>query len=542
MRKYILYGVLLLAIGSCSQKDIHKGDDFVVIQNKYGAALGYCPESGVTILTEEGLYFKDLNKNGTLEPYEDWRLSPGARARDLASRLSVEEIAGLMLYNNHQAVPAQGTGYLAGTYNGKSYKESGAEAWDLTDDQKRFLREDHVRHILITHVESPEVAARWNNNIQAYLEGIGWGIPGNTSSDPRHSWQSADNAEFNVGGGGHISVWPDGLAMAATFEPAIARQFGEVAAREYRALGITTALSPQIDLGSDPRWYRIGMTFGEDPRLATDMARAYIDGMQTSEGEKEIENGWGYESVNAMVKHWPGGGTGEGGRDAHWAYGKFGVYPGDNFEMQLQPFIYGAFRLDGPTTQASAVMPYYTISYDQAPDGTNVGNGFSHYIITDLLREKYEYDGVVCTDWGITADEGETPDIFVGKPWGVEKLSVEERHYLALMAGVDQFGGNNDMKPILAAYQIGEKEYGEDYMRTRFEASAIRLLKNMFQVGLFENPYLDPGVSGELVGNEEFIRQGYEAQLRSVVLLKNKDVLPLGKNGRFIFRKSTLLR
>ncbi|MCD8262191.1 MAG: hypothetical protein LUD15_12570 [Bacteroides sp.] len=265
-------------------------------------------------------------------------------------------------------------------------------------------------------------------------------------------------------------------------------------------------LSPQIDLGSDPRWYRIGMTFGEDPRLATDMARAYIDGMQTSEGEKEIENGWGYESVNAMVKHWPGGGTGEGGRDAHWAYGKFGVYPGDNFEMQLRPFIYGAFRLDGPTAQASAVMPYYTISYDQAPDGTTVAKGFSRYMITALLRGKFKYLGVVCTDWGITADEGETPDIFAGKPWGVEKLSVEERHYLALMAGVDQFGGNNDMKPILAAYLIGEKEYGEDYMRTRFETSAIRLLKNMFQVGLFENPYLDPGVSEELVGNPEFMQ------------------------------------
>jgi beta-glucosidase len=236
-----------------------------------------------------------------------------------------------------------------------------------------------------------------------------------------------------------------------------------------------------------------------------------------------------------MVKHWPSGGPEEGGRDGHWAFGKFAVYPGNNFEEHLKPFTEGAFKLNGKTQQASAIMPYYTISYNQAKDGSNYANGFNKYIIKDLLREKYGYDGVVCTDWLVTANEGNTPDVFAGKPWGVEKLSVAERHYLAIKAGVDQFGGNNDKSPVLEAYKMGEKEFGKSYMRKRFEASAIRLLKNIFRLGLFENPYLDPRESMRIVGNPEFMKAGYEAQLKSTVLLKNRNnVLPV-KDRKTVF-------
>lgn len=288
--------------------------------------------------------------------------------------------------------------------------------------------------------------------MQAFTESLGLGIPCNTSSDPRHA--ATGNSEFNSGNGGAISLWPDGLGLAATFDPAVVKRFGEIAAREYRAMGITTALSPQIDLGTEPRWFRIFMTFGESPELTTDMARAYVDGLQTSEGKSEIKDGWGYHSVNTMSKHWPGGGTVEGGRDAHWAFGKYAVYPGSNFETHLKPFTEGAFRLSGKTGTTSAIMPYYTISYNQAKDGTNYANNFSKYIITDLLREKQGYDGVVCTDWLVTKDEGKRPGDFDGKPWGVEVNTVAERHYIALMAGVDQFGGNYEKAPLIAAYQI----------------------------------------------------------------------------------------
>lgn len=529
MKNALITGSLvLLTLSGCSQPKQTEDQQFVTVVNTNGPLLGYSPASGVTILDVDGLKFKDLNRNGELDPYEDWRLPVDDRAKDLASQMTIEQIAGLMLYSPHQTLPATplGTVLTEGTYDGKNFDESSAQAWNLTDQQKIFLRDNNLRHILITSVDSPVSAARWNNEMQAFTEAIGLGIPCNTSSDPRHA--ATGTSEFNSGSGGALSLWPDGLGLAATFDPAVIKQFGEIAAREYRAMGITTALSPQIDLGTEPRWFRIFMTFGESPKLTTDMARAYVDGFQTSEGEAEIKDGWGYHSVNAMSKHWPGGGTVEAGRDAHWAMGKYAVYPGNNFDNHLKPFIEGAFRLDGKTGMTSAIMPYYTISYNQAKDGTNYANNFSKYIITDLLREKYGYDGVVCTDWLVTADEGKRPGDFAGKPWGVEDKSEVERHFIALMAGVDQFGGNSEAAPLLEAYRMGVNELGETFIRKRMEQSAVRLLRNIFRVGLFENSYLDPQESERIVGNPEFMQVGYEAQLKSIVMLKNKNhALPI---------------
>lgn len=502
------------------------------VENDGGPTLGYSDTSGVAIIEKEGHFFKDLNKDGKIDKYEDWRLSPDERAKDLASKMTIEQIAGLMLYSRHQAIPAGSKGWFAGSYGGKPFEESGANPWDLTDEQIEFLSKDHLRHILITTVQSPQTAARWNNNIQAFAEGTGFGIPANNSSDPRHG--SDSSTEFNAGAGGNISMWPEPLGLAATFDPEMVKKFGEIASREYRALGITTALSPQIDIATDPRWFRFSGTFGEDSMLSTDMAQAYVEGFQNSEGEKEISEGWGYDSVNAMVKHWPGGGSGEAGRDAHYGYGKYAVYPGGNFEEHVIPFVKGAFNLPGKTRMASAVMPYYTISVDQDPvNGENVGNSYNSYIINDLLRKTYGYDGVVCTDWVITDDEPENIDTFIGgKPWGVEHLTVAERHYKLIMAGVDQFGGNNEAGPILEAYQMGIAEHGEAHMRERFEESAVRLLKNIFRLGLFENAYLKVEESAQVVGKPEYMQEGYEAQLKSIVMLKNKDnVLPLSKES-----------
>jgi beta-glucosidase len=426
--------------------------------------------------------------------------------------MSLEAIAGLMLYSSHQSIPGRSRGFGSATYNGKTFAESGALASDLSDEQKKFLTDDHLRHVLITSVESPAVAAQWNNNIQAFAEGLYLGIPVNTSSDPRHG--SDSYAEYNAGAGGAISMWPGTLGLAATFDPALMKQFGEIASKEYRALGIATALSPQIDLATEPRWSRFDGTMGEDPDLATDLARAYVDGFQSTNG-----GDWGMESVNAMVKHWPGGGPEEGGRDGHFGYGAYAVYPGKNIKDHLQPFTEGVFKLKGPTKMAAAVMPYYTIS---TGEGEKVANGYNKYLITDVLRGTYGYDGVLCTDWGITKDITSVYK-FEGKPFGVENLSVAERHYKAIQAGMDQFGGNNDMEPVLEAYKLGVAEMGEEAMRARFEESAIRLLTNIFRTGLFENPYLDVEQTTQTVGNSEFMKAGYDAQLRSIIMLKNSN-------------------
>ena len=528
MKKTTAFVMLLSVLAACGGpkwNETQTENGYNLITQKKGQTLAYTPGSGVTILTEDGYAFKDLNRNGTLEPYEDWRLSAEERAEDLASRLPVEEIAGMMLYSSHQSVPSRGGMFGGATYNGKPFAQSGAKASDLSDAQKKFLIEDNLRAVLVTTVESPAVAAEWNNNMQALVEGYGHGVPVNTSSDPRH--ETSATAEYNYGAGGEISHWPTSLGLAATFDPALVEEFGRIAADEYRALGISTALSPQIDLATEPRWTRFYGTFGESPELDTDMARAYVDGFQTSTGKDEIADGWGYKSVNAMVKHWPSGGPEEGGRDAHYNYGKYAVYPGGAFETHLKPFTEGAFKLNGKTQKASAVMPYYTISTGVDPSGKNVGNSYSKYIITDLLREKYGYDGVVCTDWNITYDNMGI-DKFDGKCWGVEELTVAQRHYECLKAGIDQFGGNNDKGPVLEAYQMWVDEFGKESADQRFKESAKRLLMNSFRTGLFENPYLDPAASAETVGKPEYMEKGYQAQLKSVVMIKNSDnVLPM---------------
>lgn len=522
--------MLLLAstLGTSAKKYTTKTlDGYTLVTQKNGATLGYSPQSGVKLIQKDGYVFKDLNRNGKLDKYEDWRLDIETRVADLAAQLSKEEIAGLMLYSSHQAVPAA-NGWTLNTYSGKSYAESGAKPWDLSDQQKQFLRDDNLRHVLITSVESPFAAARWNNSAQAFVEGLGHGVPNNNSSDPRHTARS--DSEFNAGGGGEISMWPSELGMGATFDPLLMRKFGEIASREYRALGFTTALSPQVDIATDPRWFRFSGTYGEDPHLVADMAQAYCDAFQTSEGADALYGAWGMNSVNAMAKHWPGGGPCEAGRDAHFGRGKFAVYPNNNLSLQKIPFLQGAFNLAGGTMQASAIMPYYTTAWNQSDEC--VANNFNNVIINRQLRQDAHYDGVVCTDWGVTADEVH-PGFHSGKPWGVEHLTVAERHYKALMAGVDQFGGNNDKQPVLEAFELMAKEIGEEQMQKRIRESARRLLTNIFRTGLFENPYLDPSESAKVVGCPEFMSAGYEAQLKSIVMIKNHNsILPLSRSEK----------
>lgn len=595
--------MLVITSGGCSGSFKEQVfSQYTVVTQKNGPALGYCPASGVSIIYEGGKAFKDLNRNGMLDSYEDWRLSPEDRAHDLAGQLGIDELCGLMLCSNHQSVPSQGRGvtapeieltdsqkalmrkpsfvralrnffqaawngepypekidmseltaeekkYLSDTktitafvaymmertgsvqsYNGTTFALSGANAWDLTDQQKTFIADDNIRGILITSVESPEVAAKWNNSVQALAEGQGHGVPVSIHSDPRH--QAASDLEFYAGSGGVISRWPSSLGLGATFDPDLVERFARIASVEYRALGITTALSPQVDVPSEPRWWRFDGTFGEDPVMNAEMARAYCDGFQTSPEGKRISGAWGYESVNAMAKHWFGYGAQEGGRDSHFASGKYSVFPGDNLKTHLIPYTNGAFDLKKGTGCVSAVMPAYSILWNQDISGENVGAGFSQWCIDKVLRQDCKFEGVVCTDWGITLDNTAVDYTGGGEPWGVEQLSVPERFYKIILAGVDEVGGTNDSAPVREAYSLWVKNFGEESAGKRFRESAWRILLNMFRVGLFENPYLNPEESSRIVGNSGFMEEGYKAQLRSVVMVKNKGNGVLPQAGR----------
>ena len=498
-------------------------DGIIFYKNENGPILGTKSDR---MKEKDGMLFKNLSGADELLPYEDWRLDDEIRADDLAKRLNIEEIAGLMLYSPHQMVPFRATGPFAAHYNGKEYQDGVIEKWALTDEQHEFISQGHIRHFLQLGVDDAATSARWSNRLQGRAEQEPWGIPVNISTDPRHGASTA--AVEYKSAGVDVSKWPEGLGMSATFNPEYGRQYAQIASKEYRAMGITTALGPQIDLATDPRWMRYEDTLGGSLKQATEMARVLIDGMQTTEGESD---GWGKDSIITMAKHWPGGGTCEGGRDAHYPFGKYAVYPGGQFEQHQKVFTEGAFKLNGPTQKAASVMPYYSALWHQDKVyRENVGNSYSRYMIHDLLRERFGYDGVVCTDWGITADPLPDIDSFSSRCYGTENLSVAERHLQIIMNGVDQFGGNDDKKPILEAYKIGCERYGENVMRDRMELSARRLLLNMFRLGLFENPYLDPEESMRIVGNSEYVAKGKEAQRASLCLLKNKDqALPLKK-------------
>jgi len=459
--------------------------NFNIVENEGGKTLAYSPESGVKLIEKDGFAFKDLAKTGELLPYEDWRLSPEERAEDLAKRLSVEQVAGLMCFSAHQR---------------EVFKE-------LTDEQKTFLGQ-HLRSILNSAAMTPDdVAISWVNTLQAYVEGMDFGIPCYISSDPRN--------------GAGVSDWPNNLSLSATFDPELAKEAGKCISKELRDLGIACFLAPQVDVASDPRWWRDSGTFGEDPALSRDIARAFCDGLQSTYDENGNDLGWGEDSVTAMVKHWTGEGASEGGREAHTEGGKYAVYPNKNFEALMIPFVDGAFKLEGKTGSAASVMSSYTAAFaEDGSLGEPVGSSFSDYKINQLLRGRYGFDGPVCTDW-MVLNEGER---CCG--WGAhiedKNVTPGERAFIAIMAGVDQMGGCSNPQVLVDAYHFGCEKVGKEKMDAAFATSAKRLLKSYFLTGLFENPYLDEAKANADVNSEEKRAAAVDAQVKSVVMLKNK--------------------
>jgi len=464
---------------------------FNIVENEGGKTLGYSPESGVKIIEKDGFAFKDLAKTGELLPYEDWRLSAEERAEDLGKRLSVEQVAGLMCYSAHQF-------------------EVGAE---LNEEQKTFLSQ-HVRSVLNSCglggiPNAPQIT--WANAMQRFTEAQPMGIPCYIASDPRN--------------GQGVSDWPGNLSLAATFDPELAKTSANVQAIELRNLGVACFLAPQVDIGSDPRWFRFSGTFGEDPALARDMARGFIDGLQSTYDEDGNDLGWGDNSLTAMVKHWTGEGACEGGREAHLEGGKYAIYPTKSFDALMVPFVDGAFNLDGKTKTAPAVMSSYSIAYTEDGSlGENVGSSYSNYKINELLRKRYGFTGVVCTDWMVLNEGMKEGRRACG--WGelAENPEIEpgEKAFACIMAGVDQMGGCSNPQVLVDAYNYGCEKIGKEEMDKVFATSAKRLLMGYFLTGMFENPYLDEEVANATVNSADKQEAALAAQVKAVVMLKNE--------------------
>lgn len=426
------------------------------------------------ILEIDGLSFKDLNANGKLDPYEDWRLPIDERVSNLVSLMTLEEKAGLMF---HPIYEVQGNGVVP-------------------DTADSLINELHIRFALANRGVYPEVHAGFINSIQEIAEGSRLGIPFVYSGDPRHGV-----AGF-MGSPQFMSKWPSFIGMGATRDLELVEAYGRVVAEEYRAVGHSIALHPQIDVATEPRWSRVEGTFGEDFELVAQMGAAYVRGLQGSE--------IGPNSVIAMVKHFPGGATGEGGADSHGKEGKYQVYPGGRFEDHLLPFK-AALEVG-----AESVMPYYGIAtgYD------TVAHAFSEVIIDDLLRGKMGFDGVICTDWGAVT----------GRAYGLEDIPVEERYVMAIEVGIDQFGGEGAaFGPFVAVTPdlIVDLVNSGRITESRIDESVSRLLNQIFRLGLFEKPYVNTSNAAAVVGSARNKALGFEAQLKSIVLLANKGSLPL---------------
>ena len=452
------------------------------------------------VLTVEGIHFRDLNKNGKLDIYEDPRQDVDRRVEDLLRQMTLEEKAGTMFITMISMTPEGGP---------VDMPVFSAGMMELMKSLMLPTTSEMVARKLMNSFNTlssydAAVMARYNNNLQRLAERTRLGIPVTLATDPRHGTENNPGAAIFTPA---FSQWPSPLGLAATRDTALVRRFGDIARQEYRAVGLRLTLSPMADLATEPRWGRINGTFGEDAELAARMVKAYVLGFQ---GDT-----LGPRSVACMSKHFAGGGPQKDGEDPHFPYGKEEVYPGNNFAYHLIPFVKGALP-----AHTAAIMPYYGIPMGQTPE--NVGFAFNKYIITGLLRDSLGFDGVICTDWNIITSSrfGEA------RTWGVENLSRPERVKKVLDAGCDQFGG--EACPELIVELVKEGKIKEE----RIDKSVRRILKDKFILGLFDNPYVDEEKAGEIAGKEAFRRAGKEAQARSMVLLKNEELLPLKKGTR----------
>ena len=459
-------------------------------------------ESSV-IKTEDGYSYRDLNKNGKMDVYEDSRQPVEARVKNLLSQMTIEEKAGMMFINGARV-----------NDDGSIEDKPATGMFAFAPNALKVMNEKKMNHFNLWAIPSINALAKWYNSMQRYAEdSTRLGIPITIASDPRNHFSSTI---FSVGAK-TFSQWCEPLGLGAIGDESLTRLFADNSRQEYLAVGIREALHPQVDLATEPRWPRTSGTFGEDATLTSKMATAYILGFQ---GDT-----LGPNSVACMTKHFTGGGPQKEGLDPHFPFQKGQVYPGNNFNYHLIPFE-AAFK-----AHAAAIMPYYGVPIGQTSE--DVGFSFNKDIITGLLRNKYHFDGVVCTDWGLITDANMGGTVWPARAWGVQNLSTEDRVKKVIDAGVDQFGGENIPEVIMQLVKDGK------ISQSRIDSSVTRLLRQKFELGLFDDPFIDETKAAEIVGNPGFVKAGEESQRRAMTLLKNEGkILPLAQNKLKIYVKN----
>ncbi len=476
-----------LASGKVMWTESQTPEGWTMVTNQGGATLGYSKSSGLQLIQVDGYAFKDLNRNNLLDQFEDWQVDFETRAKAIIDEIPIEQMMGMKMnpFGSWRVNPDTLDAIIKNSLD-LGYRQLRAPRGGTADARTKV---------------------NWNNMVQEYIEGLDSivCIPAVWIDDPRS---------------GDVSSWPGNLGLAATFDPEIAAQYGRMMSEEWRAMGISMQVATQMDLATEPRWKRIPGTFGEDPALSMDMARAIINGWQSTYDEEGNDLGWGIHSVNNQMKHWPGDGAAEGGRESHTRDGAYNIFPGGQFFTHILPFK-ACMNLPGKTKTVTAAMTNYSIGIeaDGSPVGVErLGTSYSPYKINQLLREKYGWDGYILTDFGI----------LTSKNYGVENLNLVEKMLATLEAGCDAFGGEgrDGQKSVdlaMEAYELGVGRLGETKMNEIMKKSTERMLRTHFNIGIIDNPYLNLRVAESVPNNEEHIAAGHQAHLKSIVMLKNSD-------------------
>lgn len=415
------------------------------------------------IIEVDGLQFKDLNDNGELDPYEDWRLGAEERAENLLSMMDASQKAAQMV---HLTLVTKKDSWFSKDNVGFALVYEyifEMEEPDEEDEDEEEEEEDEDLPVITSHAMN---AAVKTNEIQELSEESELGIPVIFSMDTEAGAAFVKSATF----------LPDEINLGAANDEALTAKYYQVLKEELEAMGVRMALSPDADLMTDPRWGRNQECYSED----VDVVKSLITvAVQTLQGGSELTP----DSVMACVKHFPGAGAQTGGVD-----GSPLTISEDSIDLHLAGF---EAAIDAGV---AAVMPY---GYSTVPylGGDAVDNSAdqSAAVMTDLLRGKLGYTGIIQTDWGLN---------FVG----------------ATLAGADILGGAG----VRSTRQLVD-EVEED----RLTDACRRILIAKFEMGLFENPYVDEAKAEEIIGSDAHREIAKEAAAASFTLVKYESAASL---------------
>lgn len=466
--------------------EIDQPEGWTMVVNEGGATLSYTKGGGVGLVEADGYAFKDLDRDGELDVFEDWRIDYKERSRDLVENgnLSLEFMMGLKMNPFSIGTP------------GKELADTTKTALDLG---YRYVRYSNV---------GAEMIAAYNNEIQKHIEA-------NTDTVAIPATYIADPLEGNG-----VTDWPGNLALAATFDPQLAHEYGRTLSIEWAAQNITMNVGPQVDLATEPRWSRNDMTFGEDPQLSMDMTRAMLNAFQSTYDEEGNDLGWGKDSINVQIKHIMSEGAGEGGREAHTLDGAYAVYPGGQFYTSILPYFAGQ-DLPGKTGMVSAAMTSFSIGVDENGDsvlGDRISTSYNGAKINGLWRAANGWDGYILTDFNTHVD----------KCFGAEEYTVSERLWLELEAGIDAWGNMggkyaDDIPVAVEAYNFGVSRLGQEAADQIMFDSTRHILDCLFNVGVVDHPYLSVETVATVPNNAEHTAMARDALIKSIVMLKNSN-------------------